>query len=465
METVHKKASFPRLFSAFSSGLLIAAASSPLAAPPSSFGVQVAAFSTESEAQAAAAALADAPDVTVVTFKTGTTTYHRLVVGRFPTREDAEAYARTLPTASKPLIRAWSELDTTTLVRTIYETTIPAYFRAALKAPATTATLEALMPAEREGYTELLNTPTTAPGALTKMVDFVTKLLATEPMRARATVEFARRYIRQNNPYKPITLSMTPLARELLAVADGDIAATDEDRWTARKFYVRYIHYYQRDGVAAVRAWRQIAREAEPAERSATLALARMEMCAAAFELVRDYGLSYPEFDAWLTEQFELAMALQRRFADKTDAKARQTRWTTARIGLMHAETIKLQVASDAALAICQALIDAFDRYPECQDEIATARSYMMQFYAYQHRYRECLDAAEKCFDSLRRSGRVVWGDERGDMRPAALLYIHFAASALGETRKAPEAHDILERDFPTSPMVADFLARSREGG
>lgn len=426
--------------------------------------VQVGGFAAQSEAQALVEKLATQgfPGAVVRFVESEkTAAKYKVTLGEFPTRDDAtEMKTRLSAVGQGGFVRSVGELNPAAIAAALENFSPKAGFFQPVQPAAKAAALPSRI-AEKVAAAD--SGMTTTPEKVKQLRDAIREMPDTNAAKATNVLKLSKRAFvgcSSTSGKKPETYD--DIKTELKRVANGQTAATKDDLLTARAQYAKLLHYYDRDKVSALQAYRHVLAEAERDKDDWIASQTRMELAAVLFELSKENNLELRNLEPKLATLWEQSRAVERTYETTTSAVARRSRWTTARIGLMLSEVKLATEQWQSAADLIESMIEVYTPYPECQDELAEAYCHKATAMMKLSRKEECYAAADKSIEIARSRQKPIWGDPHRDVIWKAYNWKTAAASMRFKESRAyvDKLKAQVAAEFPDHPALGDYLAR-----
>jgi ribosomal protein L17 len=330
-----------------------------------------------------------------------------------------------------------------------------------------------LPPAIEAQNQALVDLPTTHPAWRPGMYELLAQVPAQSVLASNLRLRLLNDELRSINAYTQPDRDLTTQTSALMEIANADVPVLRKDMVKARKLVARILHYHSNNREQAWSAYHQILADATRDGDLATQVIIRMQIAACAIELYEQTGLEWEELLPLLRELRAQNEAAETARWDQRDAVSRQTRWTTARIGLMITEVLMKYNQWTTATAENEAFLAKYAELPECQEETAEAYCHRARIMLTDKKATECLAAADKAIAVARKVGRPIWGDPDRDVLWKAYgwknsVAYHFDVgrdftSALhAEMRELFRDHPSLHRYVPPAPPDNSSLWEER---
>lgn len=297
----------------------------------------------------------------------------------------------------------------------------------------------------------------------TSMVDVLDAIRSVDdghPAKASAIVERIDCLLKAAPPGTPRPLFWNEMISEIKRVADGRVRVDGTSLTVARKRVAHILHYYERDRVGALRAYRQILTEVGHQGDPVTASDMRLQIAAAMFELLKDHGLSQIEFRDQLMVLIELSADEEQRLAVEPQSPAAlAARKATSRMMLMLAESYLADSEWADAWLVDQNIVSTYAMYPDRYGEIGEAYCHLAHIACELGDYPSVVDATGRAIAAADALGKPIWGDKKRDVAFKAHLWRLHAARVLKQsTEEVRAAEDAVLQRFPNHASLKDWF-------
>lgn len=429
------------------------------------FWLQAGAFTSYDSAQKALAELkpilGDQGSITTSSLPNDRFSF-RVLAGVFGTRNEAETAKKALGQKGlKTIVRIRDEIDAKA-VDEVFSYKSPDYF---LTPTSLSQASEPEISLNLKSEITAINArPTTDTSILADIENVVAQLPESRHEKAPLVLRHARLSPLGKNPYGNEQADISWDKATLLAIASGPTAATPAQRFEARQLVARATHYFDRDRVSALRAYKHLLRDAKENGDEWAATMLRLQIGAAAFELTKDNSLSSDVLQQKLLSLWRENLNFASTCMTSTSALARRARWTTARLELMVCEMSMQQGQWEQAKQISDETISKYGSFKECQDEVAESYCHQAHIAIENGTMDECYAAVQRAIEIAEARGKPIWGDPARDVLWKAYAWRITAAMKFGEPIDViNDMKAQLARKFPGHPKLSVFLGN--DGG
>lgn len=229
-------------------------------------------------------------------------------------------------------------------------------------------------------------------------------------------------------------------AREmLLKVANGDVAATAEEKLKARAMVCHILHYYDRNYVAALKGYNQVIREQTSRGLDEDTAKTRMQIAAASYELAKATSYNRADLQRRIENLWKEASLLQDDYLTSNSQSAQNIRIYTLRVGLMLSEVLIEQDRWDEALIVADSITKGYSEYNECLPFVAESwchKAHIGVKINNKQLWEQSVDEAIRICESIKTK---VWGSDDRDPYWKAYAWKNVGSYHFKEPQKTKE--------------------------
>lgn len=282
--------------------------------------------------------------------------FHKVLVGRFSCRHQASVEREKLANLGiAGFVRVNSSLDYSN-VQVALQSEAPLYFAEGGFAPVSKDDFPILDLATAILRERAISGATTAPETLRAFFDYVQELSDSNPLKSQDIITLAYRVLADKSAYSGENYQLNEIKNLLTKVACGMVVTTPEHKATARRLVAHLLHYYDRDYISALRAYKQILSQESSLAHKAKI---QMEIAAATYELAKTTACDHDLLQHEMSKIWVNATQLFNN-CDSLDREGEQEITVcTVRIGLMLSEIMidreQWQEARDVSESIVQA--------------------------------------------------------------------------------------------------------------
>lgn len=341
--------------------------------------------------------------------------FHKVLLGNFETRAEADAIKADLNAKGiSTFVRANANHDLSAVRAAINGTSTTDYFKTTTKPLASSAETSSSLVAEDTELKELLQKSTTSPETLRRFTGAINSAPDENGAKAKAILALGHYTFSGKSAYRGLNYDLSESRRLLLMVANGEIAAVAEDQVEAQEMLAHQLHYYTRDYIAALDAYRQVLASHIERGNSWKVAKTRAEIAATIYELAKVSGFNRAEAQNALEQQWTEATAHQEPYLNGETDDAMRVRNYTFRIGLMLTEILMEQKKWMEAKQIGLSLTQMYADFRECRGLMAESYCHLAKVGLNLRDKQLCYSAIAEAIKYGEMSGKT-WGDVNRD--------------------------------------------------